>query len=232
MDPRRLFTDERLTGRCVYCGGPPDTRDHCPSKVLLDEPFPANLGVVEACAECNESFSSHEQYVACLIETVICGSPEPDDVNRINIKRILTDTPRLTARLRAARRLDDSGSIVWDVDVDRARRVMLKLARGHIAYELGLPKIEEPDTVSFAPFILMSDEQRSAFESLGNGCREPWPEIGSRAFKHCVKNIYSPESTEWTVVQAGRYRYSVSQSDGDSVRSVLSEYLACHVVWH
>jgi len=89
MDPRHLFIDERLTGRCVYCGGQPDTRDHCPSKVLLDEPFPANLGVVEACAECNDSFSSHEQYLACLIEAVICESAEPDDVNRINIKRIL-----------------------------------------------------------------------------------------------------------------------------------------------
>jgi hypothetical protein len=42
MDPRHLFIDERLTGRCVYCGGRPNTRDHCPSKVLLDEAFPAN----------------------------------------------------------------------------------------------------------------------------------------------------------------------------------------------
>ena len=44
MDPRHLFIDERHTGMCVYCGTHPDTRDHVPSKVLLDEHgFPAFL---------------------------------------------------------------------------------------------------------------------------------------------------------------------------------------------
>ncbi|MEN6578686.1 MAG: hypothetical protein ABFD90_20235 [Phycisphaerales bacterium] len=232
MDPRHLSIDERLTGRCVYCGAVPDSRDHCPSKVLLDEPFPANLPIVEACAECNNSFSLDEQYVACLIECVICGSVNPNDVSRQNIKRILADTPRLAAGLSATQRLDDSGSIAWDVDRDRVRRVVLKLARGHIAYEFSLPKIEEPEAVSFVPLILLSDEQRSEFESPGNSPLELWPEIDSRAFKHCAENMPSPESAEWTAVQPGRYRYSVSQSDGDSVRLVLSEYLACHVAWH
>jgi hypothetical protein len=232
MDPRQLFVDERLTGLCVYCGAPPESRDHCPSKVLLDEPFPANLPVVGACVDCNNNFSLDEQYVACLIEAVICGSAHPDDVSRQNIKRILTDTPRLAARLKDSKRLDESGSLVWDVDTDRVRRVVLKLARGHIAYELNLPKIEEADRVSFAPLFLMSDEQRSEFESPGNNSLELWPEIGSQAFIHSAKNMPSPESTEWTVVQPGRYRYLVSQSDGDFVRLVLSEYLACRVAWH
>ncbi|TDP73113.1 hypothetical protein DES47_102859 [Roseateles toxinivorans] len=38
-DPGKLFVDDRLTGICVYCGTRPDTRDHSPSKVLLDEPY-------------------------------------------------------------------------------------------------------------------------------------------------------------------------------------------------
>lgn len=66
MDPRHLFVDKRLTGICVYCGGEPSTRDHVPSKVFLDEPYPENnLPVVPACETCNNSFSLDEE-VCCL----------------------------------------------------------------------------------------------------------------------------------------------------------------------
>ena len=71
MDPRHLFMDERLTGMCVYCGAQPETRDHVPSKVLLDEPYPPELPVVGACEKCNASFSMDEQYLACFL--VLCG---------------------------------------------------------------------------------------------------------------------------------------------------------------
>jgi hypothetical protein len=37
-------------------------------------------------------------------------------------------------------------------------------------------------------------------------------------------------SEGWIVVQQGRYRYA-AESDGSMVRMVLSEYLACQVVW-
>jgi hypothetical protein len=35
----------------------------------------------------------------------------------------------------------------------------------------------------------------------------------------------------WIVVQEGRYRFLASTGDGILVRMVLSEYLACEVVW-
>lgn len=73
MDPRHLFIDERHTGMCVYCGSPPDTRDHVPSKVLLDEPYPPELPVVGACEKCSSSFSLDEQYLACFLDCVIHG---------------------------------------------------------------------------------------------------------------------------------------------------------------
>jgi hypothetical protein len=232
MDPRQLFADERLRGMCVYCGVAPDSRDHCPSKVLLDEPLPPNLPVVEACKHCNNSFSLDEQYLACLIEAVTCGSAKVNDTSRLNIKRILEGTPALATRLENSKRLDESGNLIWDVELDRVRRVVLKLARGHIAHELSLPKIEEADTVSFIPLILMSEEQRLAFESPASGSHELWPEIGSRAFIRAAKGLTNHGSEQWNEVQPDRYRYLVGQSDGDFVRFVLSEYLACYVVWH
>jgi hypothetical protein len=109
MDPRQLFSDERLRGFCVYRGRAPESRDHCPSKVLLDEPFPPNLPVVEACLECNNNSSLDEQYVACLIEAVVCGSTNANNIFRLHIKRILEETPGLAARLENGKRVDKAG---------------------------------------------------------------------------------------------------------------------------
>ena len=81
MDPKHyLFVDERLLGRCVYCGSVPDTRDHVPSKILLDDPLPANLAVVEACIERNRGVSLDEEYLACFLECALVGSSEVDRV--------------------------------------------------------------------------------------------------------------------------------------------------------
>ncbi|WP_332777429.1 hypothetical protein [Polaromonas sp.] len=137
-DPRKLFVDERLAGSCVYCGAEPTTRDHCPSKVLLDEPFPPNLPVVLACAECNQSFSLDEQYLACFIECVICGTGDPSGVKRANVRRILRAVPQLASRILAELSLREEGQKTWQPDMDRVRNVVTKLARGHLDYELSI----------------------------------------------------------------------------------------------
>jgi len=80
MDPRKLFIDARLKGICTYCGAVTDTsRDHTPSKALLDNPYPENLPIAEACSKCNGDFSLDEEYLSCLVECVIHGTTKPDD---------------------------------------------------------------------------------------------------------------------------------------------------------
>jgi hypothetical protein len=79
--------------------------------------------------------------------------------------------------------------------------------------------------------MLLSREQRAAFETIPNS--SSWPEIGSRAFMNTFVvggKAYSADNG-WTVIQTGRYRYAVAQLGGVVVRIVLSEYLACEVVW-
>ena len=52
------------------------------------------------------------------------------------------------------------------------------------------------------------------------------------ASAHAVeKDIFSLDSN-WTVLQPGRYRYVVARLDGIVVRIILSEYLACEVMWY
>lgn len=231
MDPRHLFVDQRLTGVCVYCGGIPNTRDHVPSMVFLDEPLPPNLPVVDACEDCNNSFSIHEQYVACLLDCAINGSVEPNGVKRDKVKKILTENPILGVRIAESCKKDANENLVWKIEGDRVRTVIMKLARGHAAFELSLPQLEEPDEISFVPFVAMSDEQRATFESASTSSAALWPEIGSCAFVGAVKNSPISYKNGWLTVQTNRYRYFVNQAGGLVIRMVLSEYLACRVVW-
>ena len=214
----------------MYCGAEPSTRDHCPSKVLLDEPFPPNLPVVLACAECNQSFSLDEQYLACFIECVICGTADPSDVKRANVSRILRAMPQLASRILAALSLSEDGQKTWQPDMDRVRNVVAKLGRGHLDYELSIQERGDPDEIEVMPLALMSQESRGFFECPEPGPMTVWPELGSRAF---MRALPSGEQIAdgWIDVQEGRYRYLVGQSSGNFVHIVLSEYLACRIVW-
>ncbi len=232
MDPRHLFMDDRLTGMCVYCGTQPHTRDHVPSKVLLDEPFPPDLPVVGACASCNASFSLDEQYVSCFLECVISGTVEPSKLQRHNIKRILSDNPALRQRLEMSKRKDKEGNLLWQPECERIRKVITKLALGHVAYEF-YPKVEEPVEVAFFPLTLLSDQERAVFEDVNSGRFGLFPEVGSRAFFRVLgkKPDQFEQIGDWIMVQPGRYRYATVEKNEILVRIVLSEYLACEVAW-
>ncbi len=227
MQQLPVFADERQLRRCAYCGSAPETVDHVPSRVLLDEPYPANLPTVECCLECNVGLSLDEEYLACLIDCVLAGSAAPDDVGRIKVRAALKRKRALAERLEASRRESTAG-IVWVPEADRVRNVVVSLARGHSLYELHEPQLEEPDDVNVAPLPTMSSTERDQFEaSVGFAV---WPEVGSRAFQRAVLGISGPTSP-WLSVQPGRYRYLAALNVGITIKMVLSEYLACEVRW-
>jgi len=222
------YGDERQLAWCIHCGGSTETKDHVPSRVFLDEPYPEYLPVVPCCEPCNKSFSLDEEYLACLIECVIAGSVEQGKIRREKIRRTLQHTPALAARLNQARNVQDDG-IVFNIEHERVRNVVLKLARGHVAYELNEPQREEPSSVIFVPLVSLTDETREDFESPPTPSLCGWPEVGSRAMQNLV--LPGPEEFPWVVVQPGRYRYLTSVDDGVVVRIVIGEYLGCDVIW-
>ena len=229
MDPKHLFADSRLTGFCVYCGGPPETRDHVPARVFLDDPFPENLPVVECCGKCSSDFSAHEEYFACFLCCVLDGSTSPDTLSRSKVARIMQHSPALAKRIESSLRHSAVGEPIWTPELERIKTVVLKLARGHIAYELSLPRLDEPESIHFTPLPLMSSNAVEAF--LSPQQTPFWPEIGSRAFIRACRSNSAGVADSWTVVQPGRYQYLVSQADGDFVRLLIGDYLACAVHW-
>jgi len=127
--------DERILAACIYCGAAPDSRDHVPSRVLLDDPFPENLPVVPSCRGCNTSFSFDEEYCAALIDCVTVGTAEPTSHHRAKVRRILEHQPALAAALQSGRSVDPTtGATSFAPDLDRMRSLVLKLAKGHAAF--------------------------------------------------------------------------------------------------
>lgn len=232
MDPRHLGIDERLKAdACAYCCDEAHTRDHVPSKVLLDEPYPPQLPTVDACKRCNSGFSLDEQYLSCFIECVLCGTTEPGGLQRPKVKRILLEHPNLREQIQRSMTLD-GGAKWWKLEPERVKNVILKLATGHAAYEL-VTQDEPPVHIGFSPLVVLSEQERENFDGGPWGQFAPWPEVGSRAFvRACGAKVdHFAQVGGWVLVQPGRYRYAVDETGGVLVRIVLSEYLACTASW-
>lgn len=223
------YSDDRNRGFCAYCGGATETRDHVPSRVLLDPPYPANLPVVPCCQTCNHSFSLDEEYLACLVECTLMGFVNVNALRRKKIRRILQQKPALASRLTLARNVDASGATVFGIEAERVRNVVLKLARGHAAYECGEPRLDEPGSIAFVPLPTLSSEARGRFELPP--VTHVWPEVGTRAMQRLLVGWQDAAVSDWIVVQDGRYRYLTVTSEQIVVRAVLSEYLAFEVMW-
>ncbi len=54
--------------------------------------------------------------------------------------------------------------LIWNPDMERMSRVIVKNARGHAFFELGEPKMDDPKFVWAHPIGLISAEQREEFE--------------------------------------------------------------------
>jgi hypothetical protein len=230
MDQLNDYADARLLVGCVHCAGTTGTRDHMPSRVLLDEPYPRNLPVVPACHECNAGFSLDEEYLACLIKCARTGSVHA--AVRPKVGRILYDRPALRERLRLARTVADSGEVAYSPEADRIRRVVLKLARGHAAYELCEQRCVEPSHLMAMPLHSMTTDTRRHFEKVPSS--SVWPEVGTRAMQRMVISVGTQAKIhpDWIEVQEERYRYfAFAERERVLVRIVIGEYLACEVIW-
>lgn len=229
MDQLHSFADDRLVVGCIHCSAATENRDHVPSRVLLDEPYPENLAVLPSCEACNTRFSLDEEYVACLVECARTGSV--DAVKRPKIRRILPDSPALAARLMQERTVARSGEITFQPEHERVKKVAIKLARGHAAYELNEQKLDHPTHILFVPIHTLSRDALQHFENPPPPVA--WLEVGTRAMQRMVVNTPSNvvRATSWAEVQESQYRYFAIAQGSVLVRFVIGEYLACEVMW-
>ncbi|WP_148285376.1 hypothetical protein [Flavobacterium sp. B17] len=233
----RPFSDNRLRGRCVYCGGSAETRDHVPSKCLLDKPYPENLPVVECCDICNQGFSSDEQYFACFIECVKSGSTNIVDIERDLIRDMLEKSPSLRKRIENNTEKKD-GNIIFYPEDERIKNVLLKLVKGHTAYELSLSRFDDPQFLWFGLLSSLPDGNKIDFNSVH--FQQNVGEIGSRSMQQLLVTTLINHNGEninviindWVDVQENKYRYIAIDDMGKIiVRIVFDELWGCEVVW-
>jgi hypothetical protein len=154
---------------------------------------------------------------------------------------MLRRSPALRARIDSGK-YAGNGQPGFGVDTTRVQNIVLKLARGHAAYELSSPCREQPTAVKCLPICVMTDEQRNAFDA--SHVTHLFGEVGSRGIQRMLVTQLTLESAtgelssagvlinDWVDVQDGRYRYLAIDAGGEiKVKIVIGEYLACEVAW-
>ncbi len=213
---------------CTFCiNADSQSRDHCPSKILLEEPLPKDLSVVPSCKKCNESFSLDEEYVACAIEILKPQYSEFPQIKNEKILNILTAKPELKNQLYQIYESHNvkNKELIKDI---RFENVLIKNALGHIKFELGLFVQRIPK--EFYMFFLteIGETFRKEFES---SVSEPnfFPEVGSRLLIRLFEGQDLGEK-EWIVVQNGVYRFQLKQSANKvRVKIVIKEFIAAEI---
>ena len=229
MEQIKPFSDQRLDKMCSYCGDLPETRDHVPSRILLDEPYPENLPVVPCCLKCNLELSADEEYFACAIECLIHGTTEIQKLRRDKIKTILIRKELLRQSLRKAF-IQEKGEIRFKIDSDRFKKVIIKLAKGHVKYENSEPMLKIPTTIWIKPIISMTELELDHFFKETE--IDKAAEVGSRALSQMLINANKTPISHWTIVQENNYQYSVEVSLGRvNVKILIWNYLAIVVSW-
>ena len=180
------YSDVRDRVMCTHCGVGLDpgnaNKDHVPSRCLLDRPLPDNLPTVAICTSCNVSFAKDEEYCFVFLAAVLSGDADPNPSRFRSAASAIERSPRLRERIARAQRhqlpLWGEPETLWQPELDRFDRVIIKNARGHVLHELGEPVSGLPSRVMYWPISRMSADHRDTFEFVSLGT--VWPEVGSR----------------------------------------------------
>lgn len=178
---------------CIYCGMNADSREHCPPKSFLREPYPMDLRVLPACSKCNNTFSNYESKFLRLMNNLESGSE--DDTTSRDILLMKND----------------------HLLPDYAQIVLEKVAIGHAIYQLsdGFGDMIEDDIA--IDFLLKSQVPQGRWDELQHPVIiDVIPELGSRESDSVFviemlsgdKSDFSPICLiDWTDVQQNVYKY-------------------------
>ncbi len=241
---------------CVFCGGSADTREHIPSRVLLEKPYPENLATIPSCYHCNNSYSSDELYSSLLIEFLKADFyPRTYKHSEETLRRIVRSAESQQA-VDTIKEYDPQKK--YHLKDERLENVLVKLAICHAThdtsdcYEGSQMQISQLD-YSFRP--TMSQDEIEDMDSVEFLDGKSLPEVGSFGYEHIyVMNlpVINPATGEqvvieghdgqpllnglafidWNDVQQDRYRYiCFLQGDQIHVKIAIAEFLFVHTVF-
>lgn len=117
--------------KCLYCKKVATTKDHVPSKNLLEKPYPNNLMTINACLDCNRSFSLDEEYFLNVL-TILSESPTLKARTELggSIYKSRLRSDKLYNRLLNSLVNGEDGRTYFRPETERLRKIIEKYAFG------------------------------------------------------------------------------------------------------
>lgn len=176
--------------QCLFCGGQSQTKDHIPSKNLLEKPYPNNLLTIPACEKCNKSFSLDEEY---FLNVLVEISDNPTLIAKKKtggtVFKARERSKGLKYKIESSLVKGEDGKIYFQSDSDRIKRVIEKNALGLYFHKYKkVTKLSSFNCSGFYPFSVI--ELRP-------------PEI----FLLTYSEKFQPK--KWTTIQKGVFSYIV-----------------------
>lgn len=229
------FSDARLDGYCAICEealGTATTKDHAPSKCLLEKPFPNNLDTIDVCNPCNNAVSRDEEYFIAFLSAAISGTTDPAKQRISSGRRVLERSPKLRIRIEAQKEKirDETGNerLIWNPEHQRIQKFLVKNARAQTYFEGAELVSGEPDLVWYKP--ISSCDQKELRWFFEESRFQPWPEVGSRWMRRLTEDE-SFDKDGFIVVQPGIYRFRLDLTEGIGIKAITREYLLSRIIW-
>lgn len=218
--------DTRYDNICCYCQNQiidNKTRDHVPSKILLEEPFPENLPIIYCCYDCNQSFSTDEEYFACMIEYICSETKDINLFERQKITEILNKKTHLRKRIENNIEIENE-IIKIKLEEKPINNVLKKLLYGHLSFELSNPYIENWNYIRMDTLDNLTQTEIDLF--FENKSIDKSPEIGSRLSLVITLNNNIPISN-WKIVQNDFYQYKIDINAESTCLKILIRNKIC-----
>jgi len=226
---------KRFDSICIYCHtNIANSREHLPSRIFLDTPYPEEYSIVPACKKCNSGFSTDEVYVSCFIDKL--RNAISKNINPLREKTVSSiNHDKELARALNEQIRTDGEKIFVKYEPEPFSKILTKLAKGHLCQMQD--KVFESDCLfncnfKFSPDL--SEVERYHFEELP--LAGMINECGSD-FTHgliIVEGIGLPSQAfvPWNEIQEGNYRYlTYFDHDNYIVRIVICETLFAEVLF-
>jgi len=154
----------KISNVCIYCGDKASTKDHVPPKCFLDKPYPENLRTVPACRNCNNSFSSDEEFAMYLADYLSSIEHYNGEFTRQKAEATFNYNNKLEDRMLGSLKCDAEGNVFFGLEHERLNRIIGKVALGLLFLEYGSPKLI---TISnFIPVSQLTPPQALAFGEI------------------------------------------------------------------
>lgn len=231
-DDRFYIGDERIKpylsykkddSRCVYCANLADSREHLPPRIFIDKAITKEWNIVPACRGCNNDFSQNEQFVACAIEYLVALAYYDGQIQRDKIISTFEKRPHLLKKIKSLCIVRDELVVINKELIESIEKVVLKIAKGHLAYECSYIHMDDMKvTVMFEPQLTeeLIEEYNAPVKSY------LLPEIGSRASNE-LSSADNQIMSFWKIIDEKNYRYLISY-DG-IMRLVIREFLYAEI---